>query len=220
MHQQDIVPQKHSLVGMKTLGALVFTFVCAMQCTWGEKPPKDNSKGVIRGITAVCYDPKDVCYFHPCQNGGSCSPPKANGDDKPYTCHCFLGFGGVSCEKRQGKSVSWITYYTRSHWERVECCRKILGSTKLFCLHVLIRTAGENICRQRHKTCNSYHLIPLMPESVYVYCKLRWARTEYHFEKYSNTWNPNRNAGTIYPDTCKFTAPMMSRKAYKRQTKR
>ena len=61
-------------------------------------------------MTAVCYDPKDVCYFHPCQNGGTCSPPKANDGDKPYTCHCFLGFGGVSCEKRQGKSADWVLY--------------------------------------------------------------------------------------------------------------
>ena len=69
-------------------------------------------------MTAVCYDPKDVCYFHPCQNGGTCSPPKANDGDKPYTCHCFLGFGGVSCEKRQGKSADWVLYEYSSGYLR------------------------------------------------------------------------------------------------------
>ena len=58
-----------------------------------------------------------------------------------------------------------------------------------------------------------------MLESVYVYCKLRWARTEYDFEKYSNTWKANRNAGTIYPDM-QIHGSHMSRKAYQRQTKR
>ena len=98
---------------MKALGALAVAFSCFVRCTLGGKPdgnPKSKYYKVIRGMTAVCYDPKDVCYFHPCQNGGTCSPPKANDGDKPYTCHCFLGFGGVSCEKRQGKSADWVSY--------------------------------------------------------------------------------------------------------------
>ena len=117
------VQTNNSLEAMKALGTLAVAFACFVQCTLGGKPDGNSkSKEVIRGMTAVCYDPKDVCYFHPCQNGGTCSPPKANDDDKPYTCHCFLGFGGVNCEKRQGKSASWVLALAENRNPQFHCC--------------------------------------------------------------------------------------------------
>ena len=70
----------------------------------GQKP----KPALLRGMRVICFDPKDVCKFEPCQNGGTCS---VTGDkNQPHKCDCAFGHGGANCEKKLGELARFSFY--------------------------------------------------------------------------------------------------------------
>ena len=68
-----------------------------------ERSGKESGKGRVN-MYVVC-DPKNLCEFSPCHNGGSCEPI-SNSDRTPgFRCRCGSGFGGEICLDSKYRSL-------------------------------------------------------------------------------------------------------------------
>ena len=86
---------------MQSVVLILFTGFLVAQRIDADVQKQKTKAALLREMYAVCIDPKDVCKFEPCQNGGTCSLT----DDKnqPYQCDCVFVYGGVNCERKLGK---------------------------------------------------------------------------------------------------------------------
>ena len=68
-----------------------------------QRAGKESGKGRVN-MYVVC-DPKNLCEFSPCHNGGSCDPI-SNSDRTPgFRCRCASGFGGEICSDSKYRSL-------------------------------------------------------------------------------------------------------------------
>ena len=68
-----------------------------------QRAGKESGKGRFN-IYVVC-DPKNLCEFSPCHNGGSCEPI-SNSDRTPgFRCRCGSGFRGEICLDSKYRSL-------------------------------------------------------------------------------------------------------------------
>ena len=69
-----------------------------------QRAGKESGKGRVN-MYIVC-DPKNLCEFSPCHNGGSCEPISKPDRTPGFRCRCGSGFGGEICLDSKYRSLS------------------------------------------------------------------------------------------------------------------